>query len=196
MIVGSRFVEDGEVDNYVMWRQHDVYYPALHIIVDTCQEYIRLAYSLISDPDKNWESIESYDHRTLQDSHDILAAAWRFRYENEVRQMDFPLIRPCRDYACLWRTNEGEMDLNRLWGAWQCPKPDCNRLTRVEKPDFARHWLDWLLEEVRSWKDSPHLVRLVMQILTNQNQPVGYRAETALRYGLIDRYSDVPWEGI
>ena len=71
----------------------------------------------------------------------------------------------------------------------------CNRLTRVEEPDFARHWLDWLLEEVRSWKDSPHLVRLVMQILTNQNQPVGYRAETALRYGLIDRYSDVPLGG-
>ncbi len=193
MIVGPYFDGDGCVDTYVMWRQHDVYYQALGIITGTCQEYIQLAHNLIGDASKGWEFIDSYDHRTFQHPHDILAAAWRFRYENDVRQMELPVFYLCRGYACPWRTYRGELNLDWLWGAWQCPNPDCTWLTKEEEPDFLGHWLSWLRKEVRSWRHSPHLVRLVMQILANQNQPEGYRAEKALRCDLIARYSDVPW---
>ncbi len=193
MIVGPRFGGDGYVDTYVMWRQHDVYGRALGIITGECQEYIYLAHSLIGDPSKGWEFIKSYDHRTFQSSHDILAAVWRFRYENEARQMKLPVVRLCRYFACPWRKKGEELDPDRLWGACQCPESGCKWLTNEEEPDFAGHWLGWLREEVRSWKYSPHLVRLVIQILANQNQPVGYRAEDALRCDLIARYNDVPW---
>ena len=97
MIVSPRFDGDGHIDGYVMWRQHDVYYQALGIIMNTCQEYVRMAHSLIGDPSSGWEFINSYDHRTLQDSHDILAAVWRFRHENEIRQMKLPVVRMCRE---------------------------------------------------------------------------------------------------
>ena len=194
MIVGSRFEGDGHIDTYVMWRQHDVYHRALGIITNTCQEYVQLAHSLIGDPSRGWEFINSYDHRTLQHSHDILAAVWRFRYDSVVRQLEHPVFRKCRYYACPWRTDEGEVNLDRLWRTLQCPNPGCTWLTKEEEPDFAGHWLKWLQNEVRAWKFSPHLIRLVIQILTNQNQPAGYRSEAALSCDLIARYSDVPWK--
>ena len=193
MIVGPRFDGDGHIDTYVIWRQHDVYYQALGIITNTCQEYVQLAHSLIGDPSQGWEFINSYDHRTFQHSHDILAAVWRFRYESAVRQLELPVVRMCRGYACPWRTDEGELNLDRLWGAWQCPNPGCTWLTKEEEPDFVGQWLKWLQKEARFWKHSPHLIRHVMQILKNQNQPAGYRAEAALSCDLIVRYSDVPW---
>ena len=177
-----------------MWRQHNVYDQALGIIANTCQEYIRLAHSLIGDSSNGWGSINRFDHRILQRSHDILAAVWRFRYENEVRQMELPGFSACQHYACPWRMKGGEMDLDKLWGGWKCPVPGCNWLKVEEEPDFIGHWLTWLQEEVLSWKYSPHLIRLVMKILTNQNKPVGYQAEDALRCGLIDHYSGVPWK--
>lgn len=178
---------------YVMRLQRDVYYQALGIITNTCQEYIRLAYSVIGDPSQRWEFINCYDHRTFQHSHDILAAVWRFRHEGEVRQMELPVVRMCGEYACPWRTDEGELKLDRLWGGWNCPKPGCTWSTKDEEPDFVGHWLRWLQEEVRSWKHSPHLIRNVMQILQNQNPPVRYRSQAALSCDLLARYSDVPW---
>ena len=87
----------------------------------------------------------------------------------------------------------GELDLDRLWGGWNCPISDCMWLKEEAEPDLVGHWLRWLEKEVRSWKHSPHLIRYVVQILKNQNQPVGYRSEAALSCGLITRYSDVPW---
>ena len=176
-----------------MWRQHDVYYQALGIIAGKCQEYFRLAHSLIGDAGTGWVFIDSFDHRTLQAPHDVLAAVWRYLYENKVRQMELPGIRSCRAYDCPWITGNEKVNLDRLWGGWQCPKPDCNWLKGEEVPDFAGLWLDWLRDEVRSWEHSPHLVRLVIQILTNQNEPEGYQAEDALRCDLIARYGNVPW---
>ena len=197
MIGGRRYNGDGYIDRYVIRRQHDVYYQALNIIANTCQEYFRLAHSLIADPSRGWESIDSFDHRTLQGAHDILAAVWRFRHENEVRQMELPVVQMCREFlVCPYRTPRGDLNVNGLWGAWRCDIPGCPRGPREEEPDFAGQWLKWLQEEVRTWRYSSHLIRLVMEILTNQNQPVGYRAETALRSDLIARYSDVPWNHI
>ena len=193
VIVGSRFRGDGNVDSYVMWRQHDVYHEALGIIAGICQEYIRWAYRLIGNAEKSGKFIDSFDHRTLQASHDVLAAVWRYRYEYKVRQMELPGFRPCRDYRCPLSANGEDVDLDRVWTAGQCRKTDCLWLTGEGSPDVAGHWLDWLRNEVRSWQDYPHLIRLVMEILTNQNNPVGYRAEDALRYDLLVQYEDVPW---
>ncbi len=198
MIVGPLFDGDGYVDGHVMWRQHDVYHRALGIITNTCQEYARLAHSLISDPSIGWEFINSYDHRTLQKSHDIMAAVWRFRHENETRQMELPVVRRmCREFlACPYRTPARGLNLKGLGGNWRCHIFSCTRGPEEEEPNFAAPWLEWLQDEVHSWKHSPHLIRHVMQILKNQNQPLGYRSETALTYDLVARYSEVPWKHI
>ena len=126
MIVGPLFDGDGHIDDRVMWRQHDVYYRALGIITNTCQEYLRLAHRLIGDLSTGWELISSYDHRTLQNSHDVLAAVWRFRHENEVRQMELPVVQMCREFlVCPYQTPRGDLNLSGLRGAWRCdiPKP-------------------------------------------------------------------------
>ena len=157
MWVGSRFL--GNDDKDVMWLQHDVYGQALGIIAETCQDYARSAQRILFDNADDSEFIHRFDHRTLQDAHDTIAAAWRYRCLLEVRQMPLPM--------------------DDDW---------------TGSPDFKGHWLNWLLEEVRSWKHSPFLVRCVVKILKNQNQPKGYKAEADLKWELMIRYGDVPWE--
>ena len=157
MWVGSCF--RGDSDKVVMWMQHDVYHEALHIISGTSQEYTNFAHRILDDRWDEWEFIDRFDHRTLQDAHDTIAAAWRFRCLPSVRQMGFPID----------GDHEGD-------------------------PNFVGHWLNWLQEEVRSWKNSPYLIRLVMRILRNQNKSEGYRAEADLKMALIARYEDVPWK--
>jgi hypothetical protein len=55
-------------------------------------------------------------------------------------------------------------------------------------------WLNWLRSEMTSWMDHPHLVRSVMTILANQNQPSGYQAEALLSLNLVQKFNDVPWK--
>ena len=55
-------------------------------------------------------------------------------------------------------------------------------------------WLDWLWKETTTSIDHPQLVRSVQLILTNQNTPIGYAAETNLCLGIIDRFGSVPWK--
>ena len=158
MIVGTYFDGDGDSDSHVQWLQHDVYGEALGIISRTCQEHMRTAHALL-DNWEGWELIESLDHRTLQDAHDLLAAVWRFRYEMELRQIESSFEKPTKD-----------------------------------EPNFVGHWLSWLKEEVESWIHDPERVRLVVTILRNQNQPAGYKAETALQWDIMTVCDDVPWK--
>ena len=55
------------------------------------------------------------------------------------------------------------------------------------------HWLDWLEAEVSSWIDESWMIRLVQVILTNQNQPIGYDAESSLASMIAARFHFVPW---
>lgn len=76
MIVGASF--EGDWDDVLKWKQHDVYGNALGIIVATCREHVSRAASLLEvERPRQWETDVQIDHRTLQDAHDILAAVWR-----------------------------------------------------------------------------------------------------------------------
>jgi hypothetical protein len=88
--VGKRF--DGDDDTEVAWKQHDVYHQALGIIIESCNRLTRFAKALMDDKGhKHWGNAESCDHRTLQEAHDLLAAAWRFR--QSLRQGELQLER-------------------------------------------------------------------------------------------------------
>ena len=54
-------------------------------------------------------------------------------------------------------------------------------------------WLNWLRNELSGWIDYPYLVRSVQVILTNQNNPIGYAAESRLCLDIMDRFPSVPW---
>lgn len=54
-------------------------------------------------------------------------------------------------------------------------------------------WLRWLRDDVEKWVRQPALVRDIQLILGNQNQPVGYAAESRLCLALLDRFHAVPW---
>ena len=87
MWVVPRF--DGDVDMELAKKQHDVYGQALGIIVRQCNQYAEFARRVLDDADHSeWGTVESFDHRTLQGAHDLLAAVWRFR--NDFRQPELP----------------------------------------------------------------------------------------------------------
>ena len=185
VIVATLFPGDGDIDLYLHWLQHDVYGRALRIISDRCYTHAERASEILDY--REWGRVRirdgprlTFDHRTLQKAHDILAAVWRFRHSFELRQFDFPVeqinsmdpnfISPWWKWSDWW-------EWHLEWG----------------QPQFMEHWLKWLRGEIESWIHHPERVHLVMKILANQNQPIGYQAETELAWELLTGYDDVPW---
>ena len=154
MIVGKFYAGD-EMD--LAERQHHVYNEALAIIVRTCNRYTRIAITILQDTEhEEWGRVTSFDHRTIQVAHDLLAAAWRFKVSPPQTRVPFADGGAAeRDMTC---------------------------------------WLEWLQAEVSSWIDEPWMIRHFQLILANQNQAVGYKAETSLASMILGRFSDVPWK--
>ena len=97
---------------------------------------------------------------------------------------------------CDHRTLQGAHDL--LAAAWRysndsrqgtLPFPE-----EANMPTPETRWLEWLQAEISAWMDAPQLVRSVQLILTNQNEPIGYLAESRLCLGIMYRFDSVPWE--
>ena len=87
MIVGHYF--EGDDDRDVAWLQHDVYGEALYVIASTCNQYARFARGVLNDTQhREWGTVDTFDHRTLQGAHDLLAATWRFY--NDFSQPELP----------------------------------------------------------------------------------------------------------
>lgn len=89
------------------WRQHDVYHGALRVIVRACHSYGVFARRLLNyELHETWGQIRQVDdHRTLQWTHDLLAAVWR--HDNFPQQENFA-------FAAESETG----DLETKWLAW------------------------------------------------------------------------------
>lgn len=85
MIVGGGWFQ-GEDSIAAQWEQHDMYGRALAIIAGGCQQHRASAAAMLGLPPPLW--VETFDHRTLQQAHDLLAAVWRFR--NDAAQPRLP----------------------------------------------------------------------------------------------------------
>ena len=59
--------------------------------------------------------------------------------------------------------------------------------------DLKKSWFEWLRKETSTWIHHPFLVRQVLLILSNQNQPIGYAAEARLADEIVSKHSTVPW---
>ena len=154
VIIGEFYAGD---DMDLAKRQHDFCNEALAIMVGTCNRYTRIASTILQDTEHEESGrVTSFDHRTIQDAHDLLAAAWRFKVSPPQTRVPFA---------------DGGADERDM---------TC--------------WLEWLKAEVSSWIEEPRMIRLVQVILTNQNQAIGYEAETSLGSMILRRFSDVPWK--
>jgi len=103
VIVGRYFEGD---DKKVAWKQHDVYYEALGIIISTCNKHVNTARAILQTSVRpGWGSVETCDHRTLQDAHDRLAAVWRS--QNDFRQS-----------SLISDDNRSLDDVKNLWLGW------------------------------------------------------------------------------
>jgi hypothetical protein len=100
--------------------------------------------------------------------------------------------------TCDHRTLQGAHDI--LAAAWRFQ----NDFRQSDLPLERRHeplvphtpenlWLWWLRDEIERWVCQAALVRDVQMILGNQNQPIGYAAESRLCLALINRFHAVPW---
>ena len=94
---------EGDVDMEVARKQHDVYPQALEIIVWKCARYTEFARFLLNDADHpEWGTVDSYDHRTLQHAHDLLAAVWRFRNDFRQAVLPFAAKKSLHEVQTLW----------------------------------------------------------------------------------------------
>lgn len=146
---------DDDVDMEVAEKQHDVYGQALRIIVSQCNLYAEFARRLLNAADHaEWGTIEHFDHRTLQNAHDLLAAVWRFRHD--CRQLLLPFVPtvedPLDEAQSLW------LDWLRREIAGWIEHPDLVRLvqlilTNQNKPlgnmaeaQLSLHIVDWFAD--------------------------------------------------
>lgn len=88
MIVAPKY--HGDEDHAIMSLQHDVYLEAIGLILDVTREHFLRATRLLRTSTRfvtEFVTIKSCDHRTLQDVHDLLAAAWRYS-KSTSQQLD------------------------------------------------------------------------------------------------------------
>jgi hypothetical protein len=96
---------EGDADEGLMAMQHDSYHSAISRLLDAHNRFAHFIAAVTGDGVFTWAAITSCDHRTLQDAHDILAAAWRYR--TDIRQPPLPIQRDSATY-----------DLATTWLKW------------------------------------------------------------------------------
>ncbi len=117
MIITTQFLGDSYK---VASAQHDVYHDALNIIVKNCNRFAMFAQRVIQSADcRGWGTVYSFDHRTLQFQHDLLAAVWRYEAEAAQIRLD------CK---------EDEVSIQRRWLDWLSAEMQ----NWIERPEWVR----------------------------------------------------------
>jgi len=129
IIGGSEFWGDSrEVAN----AQHNVYNDALKIIVKQCNRFVWFAQNVVQPESyEKWEGIVSFDHRTLQYQHDLLATVWR--YQNQASQMRLDC-------------DEDKSGIQSRWLKWLSSEVE----SWIERPEWVR-----LVQTILNNQNSP-----------------------------------------
>jgi hypothetical protein len=98
------------------------------------------------------------------------------------------------DHRCFW------LPLMLLNAVWRFREYECQMnlpfdgiFEPVNPEGLKERWFEWLRKETSTWVKHPLLVRQVLLILSNANQPIGYEAEDKLADYILRTYGDVPW---
>lgn len=149
---------EGDKDDKLAWLQHDCYYSSLRTIR-------RHALTSAEEPTKSLlVATGSIDHRTLQNGHDDLAAAFRHHF---------------KIYSGYKKTNEDDFFGQRHTNSRQ--------KTDVEIIDEWQNWLEnWL-------KNKKEIGEAIAQVVLNQNNEEGYAAERKLRHLIRLEFQQIDW---
>lgn len=128
MIVGYSY--RGDDNDALKAAQHDVYWDAIVIIVSACKKHVPTAVRSLGIRDADYSafsSLRTFDHRTVQDVHDLAAAYWRFLQDAKQRRAaDSAQFRLPKQQAWIdWLWIEAE-----LW--WDEPELVCAIATAVQ----------------------------------------------------------------
>ncbi len=89
------------------------------------------------------------------------------------------------------RTLQAAHDYLAAWWRWKKGRHD--PYFEDMEPVTVEDWLGWLREEVEAWTThAPEIVRLVIQVLLNQNTEAGYKAEDDLQEMLKSHCAGMP----
>lgn len=103
MIVASQF--EGDTNKVLQDAQHESYWENIGLVFLVCAEKMIEASELIqidAEIATQLRRIESFDHRVLQDTHDIIAAYYRY-INSDFPQLPLPLIeRTKQRYTLEW----------------------------------------------------------------------------------------------
>lgn len=77
---------EGDNNDVIMWKQHDIYNNALTEILSGADRLGCFSRAVLDlSPVRDWSL--NCDHRTIQGAHDILAAAWRYKFCNVQHEL-------------------------------------------------------------------------------------------------------------
>lgn len=149
---------EGDDDENLKSLQHDCYYASLALITQLLEDAAEKPLS------KKLPNIRSIDHRTLQGSHDILAAAFRHFHKQSLG----------------YRTVT-EKDANSPIRTKENGKTD----TKI-----VNEWENW----VEAWlKSKPTIILQLSKAVTFQNTNEGYEAEKLAKKLIRLECSDIAW---
>lgn len=158
MLVFSRFSGD---ENYkdIQWIQHDMYWYIIGDIVTACKEPFLKAAEFCLEEDLIYKVNESrgFDHRTLQDSHDFLAAIYRYIYGQSL----LPIFKT-RDFT--------PFEIDNL--KYAIEKTDRN------KHPIMTHWLDFYNNSISELCLKSNFVKsVIFASILYPNTKIGGNAE-------------------
>ena len=156
MIVSGKY--EGDTDTRLMWLQHDCYHSSLQIMWQHAE-------TSAEEPIKSrLAGVNEIDHRTLQDGHDILAAAFRHyfkmfsSYEKTTQDNFFGQT----------HVNYRQKKDFEIIGEWQ-------------------NWLEiWLIDKIE-------IGETIASVMLNQNNEQGYAAEDKLGDLIRLEFGEIGW---
>lgn len=163
MILGARFFNDMNITLQNV--QHDLYWillPKLYMTMRDCYMRAVRYVNVTTDLSETIAKRDSaFDHRVLQEPHDIMAARYRYDFPDKVGQLLFPFA-----------------------------LPDCTHLNAEDllKEYYRRSWSSHWYGEVKRLSEEPVIVRAILKAVLYQNKDEGYEAEDLLNELLYDLY--------
>lgn len=144
---------DGDDDKKLMLIQHDCYWSSTLQLFHQCVE----GQTEVNLP---WK----IDHRTIQDAHDLFAAAFRYDFKNS---------------SGYEKTSEDII----LGLAHQSSR-------QKTEDEIINDWHDWLTNALDG---EDKIISELQTIYMNQNVAIGYEAEDKLRVLIIQKFSHLNW---
>lgn len=149
---------DGDDDTKLMWIQHDCYGSSLSLMRKHAERSVSEAIR------SELKDIGGIDHRTLQNAHDVLAAAFRHHFHG------------CSGYK--------KVTVDKIFGMLHQ-----NKAQKTDM-DIVHEWQDWLEQNL---ENEIEIGQEISKIMLNQNTNLGYKYEDKLKQLIHEKFDYISW---